>query len=95
LASAYAEIDPATALDLGLQDGERVEITSRRGAVTVPVRLVAGTGHGVVFMPFHFREAAANLLTNTALDPVARIPELKVCAVRVEAVTRECVDSKA
>lgn len=95
LSSAYAEIDPATALELGLADGDTVRITSRRGAVTVPVRLVAGTGRRVVFMPFHFREAAANVLTNTALDPVARIPELKVCAVRVEVATRECVDSKA
>ena len=82
--SAYAEVDPETGAALGLTDGDLIRVTSRRGALTVPVRLVPGTGHKVIFMPFHFREAAANLLTNTALDPVARIPELKVCAVRVE-----------
>jgi formate dehydrogenase alpha subunit len=82
--AAYAEIDPATAAELGLRDGDLAVITSRRGRVEVQVRLVPGTGAKVVFMPFHFREAAANLLTNTALDPVSRIPELKVCAVRVE-----------
>jgi formate dehydrogenase major subunit len=82
--SAYAEIDPATALALGLDDGDLAVITSRRGQVTVPVRLVPNTGAKVLFMPFHFREASANLLTNTALDPIAKIPELKVCAVRLE-----------
>lgn len=81
---AYAEVDPETGAALGLSDGDLVRVTSRRGEVTVPVRLVPGTGRKVIFMPFHFREAAANLLTNTVLDPVARIPELKVCAVRVE-----------
>jgi len=80
----YAELDPETGAALGVTDGDMVRVVSRRGEVTVPVRLVPGTGERVVFMPFHFREAAANLLTNTALDPVARIPELKVCAVRVE-----------
>jgi formate dehydrogenase alpha subunit len=81
---AYAEVDPATASALGLSDGALVRIVSRRGQVTVPVRIVPGTGRKVIFMPFHFHEAAANLLTNTALDPVAKIPELKVCAVRLE-----------
>ncbi|HWI65131.1 MAG TPA: molybdopterin-dependent oxidoreductase, partial [Symbiobacteriaceae bacterium] len=80
----YAELDPLTAEELGLTDGDMVRVASRRGEVTVPVRVVPGTGRRVVFMPFHFREAAANLLTNTALDPVARVPELKVCAVKVE-----------
>jgi formate dehydrogenase alpha subunit len=81
---AYAEMDPATASQMGLSDGDLVRVTSRRGEVTVPVKLVPGTGSKVIFMPFHFREASANLLTNTVLDPVARIPELKVCAVKVE-----------
>lgn len=80
----YAELDPQSAAELGVADGVMVRVVSRRGEVTVPVRVVPGTGYRVVFMPFHFREAAANVLTNTVLDPVARIPELKVCAVRVE-----------
>ncbi|HYG60749.1 MAG TPA: molybdopterin-dependent oxidoreductase, partial [Symbiobacteriaceae bacterium] len=82
--TAYAEMEPATAAAMGIADGDTVQITSRRGQVLVTAKLVEGTGPRVVFMPFHFREAAANVLTNTALDPVARIPELKVCAVRVE-----------
>jgi len=52
--------------------------------VTAGVRLTGGIIPGIVFMPFHFAEAAANLLTHAALDPVARIPEYKICAVAVE-----------
>lgn len=84
--TAYAELEPQTAAALGLREGDLARIASRRGELTVAVRLVPQTGKRVVFMPFHFREAAANLLTNTAQDPVAGIPELKVCAVRVEAI---------
>lgn len=82
--TAYVELDPKTGIELGLADGELARITSRRGSVVAAVRLVPGTGRRVAFMPFHFREAAANVLTNTAVDPIAKIPELKVCAVRVE-----------
>jgi predicted molibdopterin-dependent oxidoreductase YjgC len=92
---AYAEMEPGTAAEMGVSDGDRVRLVSRRGEVTVPVRLVPGTGRRVIFMPFHFREAAANLLTNTALDPVARIPELKVCAVRLEVLRDESVAVEA
>lgn len=56
------------------------------------VRLVPGTGRQVLFMPFHFREAAANLLTNTALDPVAKIPELKVCACQIEPIATQAAE---
>jgi formate dehydrogenase alpha subunit len=94
-AEAYAELDPAAAAELGLADGDPVRLVSRRGQVVVPARLVEGTGRRVVFLPFHFREAAANLLTNTAVDPVSRIPELKVCAVRLEVLERECAAPKA
>jgi predicted molibdopterin-dependent oxidoreductase YjgC len=59
-------------------------VRSRRGSLTAVARLSAGIVPGTVFMPFHFAEAAANVLTNTALDPVAKIPEYKVCAVTVE-----------
>ena len=58
-------------------------VTSRRGAVETVARVTGTIKPGVVFMPFHFAEAAANELTNTAVDPVAKIPELKACAVRV------------
>jgi len=60
-----------------------VEVSSRRGKVKVKVKVVEGIRKGTVFLPFHFAEAAANLLTIEALDPVAKIPEYKVCAVKI------------
>jgi len=69
---------------LGLQPGQRVQVASRRGAVALVVRRDDGTPEGVVYIPFAYREAAANLLTNAALDPFGKIPEFKYCAVRVE-----------
>jgi len=71
---------------LGLQPGDRVQVASRRGEVELTVRRDDGTPQGVVYMPFAYREAAANLLTNAALDPFGKIPEFKYCAVRVEKV---------
>lgn len=81
---AYLEINPGTAEKLGVKDGDWVEVASRRGSVKVKAELEPGIGPNVVFMPFHFSEAPANLLTNDALDPRAKIPEYKVCAVKVE-----------
>jgi len=63
-----------------------VEVSSRRGSVRVKARLTEGIRQGTVFLPFHFREAPANLLTIKALDPVAKIPEFKVCAVKISKV---------
>ena len=60
-----------------------VEVTSRRGKVRVKSKVSDNLPPGVVFMTFHFKEAAANLLTIDALDPVAKIPEYKVCAVQI------------
>ncbi|MBA4257334.1 MAG: formate dehydrogenase subunit alpha, partial [Polaromonas sp.] len=70
----------------GLVAGESVRLGSRRGSVTLTARQDDGTPDGTVFMPFAYAEAAANLLTNAALDPFGKIPEFKYCAVRVEAV---------
>jgi formate dehydrogenase major subunit len=69
---------------LGLVPGEVVQVRSRRGALVLTVRLDEGTPDGVVYIPFAYREAAANVLTNAALDPFGKIPEFKYCAVRVE-----------
>ena len=69
---------------LGLIPGDSVKISSRRGSINVLIRLDNGTPNGNVFMSFAYREAAANLLTNAALDPVAKIPEFKYCAVKLE-----------
>ena len=71
---------------LGVQAGDAVRVRSRRGDVVLRTRQDDGTPAGTLFMPFAYREAAANLLTNAALDPIGKIPELKYCAVRVEAV---------
>jgi len=68
---------------LGVEHGELVEVASRRGTVRAKALLTDRVPRGMVYMPFHFREAPANVLTIDALDPVAKIPELKVCAVRL------------
>ena len=72
---------------LGFKPGDVVSIVSRRGQVRLQVRQDDGTPLGTVFIPFAYQEAAANLLTNSALDPFGKIPEFKYCAVRVEAVS--------
>ncbi len=78
------EINPEDASRLGIIDGEPIRVISRRGAVTAKARLTDVSPAGVVFMTFHFAESPTNQLTNPALDPVAKIPEFKVCAVRIE-----------
>ncbi len=82
------EVHPDDADHLGIADGDPIRLTSRRGEVVARAWLTERTQPGVVFLSFHFAEAAANLLTNPALDPVAKIPEYKVCAVRVEPAER-------
>lgn len=84
---ATVEVHPADAAAAGVTDGDRVRLRSRRGRVTVKAVVTDGITRGTVFMPFHFAEAAANVLTNAALDPTAKIPEFKVCAVALEATT--------
>jgi formate dehydrogenase alpha subunit len=83
------EIHPADAEHLGIEAGALVRVASRRGSVVAKAEVVDRPPEGTVFMTFHFAESAANLLTNAALDPVAKIPEYKVCAVKVEAVSSE------
>jgi len=81
---SYVEINPDTAAGLGIEDGEMVRLSSRRGAIQLAARLTSTARKDTVFVPFHYAEAAANVLTDTVLDPKAKIPELKVCAVRIE-----------
>jgi predicted molibdopterin-dependent oxidoreductase YjgC len=83
---AYIEIRPEDASMVGIQDGEIVKVSSRRGSIEVQVSISERPSKGLVFIPFHFREASANMLTNTALDPISKIPELKVCAVKIERI---------
>ncbi|MBI1967694.1 MAG: formate dehydrogenase subunit alpha [Gemmatimonadetes bacterium] len=80
------EIHPADAARLGVAEGDLVRLTSRRNSMVTAVRVSDRVARGQVFVPFHFREAAANLLTNPILDPYAKMAELKICAVRIEPV---------
>lgn len=82
---AYVEVHPDTAKRQGLVNGDWAVVTSRRGEATVRVRCVESMRADMVFLPFHFPGAQrANLLTNPALDPTSRMPEFKVCAVKLE-----------
>jgi len=80
---ATASLCGADLLALGVQAGDVVTVQSRRGAVATHVRRDDGTPPGAVFMPFAYYEAAANLMTNAALDPFGKIPEVKYCAVAI------------
>jgi formate dehydrogenase alpha subunit len=79
----YVEMNLADAGRLKVADGDQVRVESRRGVIELPVKVADRVDEGVLFIPFHFWEAAANELTNTALCPTAKIPELKVCSARV------------
>jgi predicted molibdopterin-dependent oxidoreductase YjgC len=83
-ARELVEINPRDAIALGVSDGEMVRVTSRRGVVTAGAKVTEDSPPGVVSMTFHFAESPTNVLTSPALDPVAKTPEAKVCAVRVE-----------
>lgn len=79
----FVEINPKDADRLGIRHGSRVKVTSRRGEITVKAAVTGKTPEGIVFIPFHYRDAAVNLITNPSVDPVAKIPEFKVCAVNI------------
>jgi len=79
--NGVVEMSPSDALKLGLIEGDSIVVASKRGQVEAPLHITEELPPGVVFMPFHWHEAAANILTNDALDPVAKIPEYKVSAV--------------
>ena len=86
---ARIEINPADAARLKIEDGETVRVSSRRGTVVLRAWVTQRTTVGVVFIPMHFHEAAANLLTIDALDPLAKIPEYKACPVRIVPAGKE------
>ena len=83
------QMNPVDAERLGIGPEDWVRITSRRGSITARVRITERSAPGMVFGTFHFAEAPVNRLTNDALDPVSRIPEYKVSAVRVEKISPE------
>ena len=87
--AAVASLSRGTFLKLGIKPGDVVRVTTRRGEVELNSRQDDSIPDGVVFIPFAFVEAAANILTNPALDPFGKIPEFKFCAARVEPVGRQ------
>lgn len=84
---AFVEINPADAPRVPCENESPVRVTSRRGSVVLRARVTEKAAPGVVFVPFHYAEAAANTLTIDAVDPQAKIPEYKICAVKIEAAT--------
>ncbi len=86
---ARIEINPADAARLSVEHEQAVRVSSRRGSVVLRAWVTRRTTTGVVFIPMHFAEAAANLLTIDALDPLAKIPEYKACAVRIAPATKQ------
>jgi predicted molibdopterin-dependent oxidoreductase YjgC len=79
----FVEISPQDARNYGVKDGDAVEISSRRGTIRAVINTSRMAVTGTVFIPFHYAAAAANRLTNAALDPISGIPEYKVCAVKL------------
>jgi formate dehydrogenase alpha subunit len=84
--TGWIEINVDDAKALGISDKEMIRAITRRGQVNVPARVTKNIKKGEMFMPFHFKECAANTLTNNALDPACKIPEFKACAVKVEKI---------
>jgi formate dehydrogenase major subunit len=84
--SAIAQVSRGTIAKLGIEPGDMVRVATRRGVVELAARQDDSVPDGVVFIPFAYVEAAANLLTNPKLDPFGKIPEFKFCAAKVEAV---------
>lgn len=80
----FVEVNPVLANKLGVEDNEEVEVKSRRGSIKTKVKVTDIVKDDVVFIPFHFAESAANVLTNCALDEISKIPEYKVCAVDIK-----------
>jgi formate dehydrogenase major subunit/formate dehydrogenase alpha subunit len=80
---SFVEISGKDAEAYSIDDGDLLRITSRRGEIEAKARISDQAIAGTVFIPFHYAQGAANILTNSALDPVAKIPEYKVCAVKL------------
>ena len=84
---SFVEINPKAARKLNIVDGDKVKVSTRRGAVAATAKVTDKVKETVIFMPFHFADGPANALTNPALDPIAKIPEFKSCAAKVEKVS--------
>ena len=84
--NASVEINPLDAEALGISPGEVVRVSTRRGCIELAAEITDRAAPGSLFAPFHFAEASANRLTNDALDPIAKIPEFKICAAKLEKI---------
>jgi predicted molibdopterin-dependent oxidoreductase YjgC len=80
----FIEVNPADALALGCEEGGMIKVTSRRGNVSGAIKVTDRVPAGMIFLPFHFSESAANRLTSSQVDPVSKTPGYKVSAVRIE-----------
>jgi formate dehydrogenase major subunit len=87
--TGYVEINTDDAKALGVKDGAKVKVKSRRGEIEIGARVTPDIMKGIIFIPFHFVECSANKLTIAALDPFAKMPEFKVCAAKVEVIPVE------
>jgi predicted molibdopterin-dependent oxidoreductase YjgC len=81
---AYVEMNTDDAKRMGIKSGDLISVSSRRGSIRINARVTRSIMKGIVFIPMHYCEAAANMLTIDAFDPKSKIPEYKACAVRVE-----------
>jgi predicted molibdopterin-dependent oxidoreductase YjgC len=86
VSEGHVEINPNDASDFNVRDGELISISTRRGSIRIKAKISGRPMPNVVFIPFHFCEAAANKLTIDALDPTCKIPEYKVCACKIEKI---------
>ena len=82
--SSFIEMNIKDAISLGIKDGEKVQVSSRRGQIETTARVGTKVSPGETWMPFHFQDGNANWLTNAALDKFAKAPEYKVCAIKIE-----------
>jgi predicted molibdopterin-dependent oxidoreductase YjgC len=89
----FLEMNPSDATELGITEGDWVSLQSRRGTVSTKIKVTSAVHRKTVFMPFHFLENRENILTNPSFDPIAKIPELKVCAVKIERLEKEVTSS--
>jgi formate dehydrogenase alpha subunit len=85
----YVEINPADGKKLNIKDKDKLKVISRRGEIEIKAKITRRVSEGIVFIPMHYREAAANIITNDALDKYAKTPEYKACSVKIEKIRED------
>jgi formate dehydrogenase major subunit len=87
LAGPMVMVSVEDAENLGIANSETISISTRRGEITAPAFVTKRIQKGVIYIPFHYKESPANRLTNPAIDPIAKIPEYKVCAAKIKKIS--------